>query len=172
MNKFNIIWVALVAVAIIAITGLLFPKTGEQIRTLAGMTNLDGLTISAADSGDGLIVGTTTGRTTTTKIISGTCNLTSISLGQIDATSTLVHWCNVTGVTTGDKVFGSPPTQALAAGSTTILAGPNMFGGLIFGAAGLASTSGRIAVPITNLTGAATGSYAGATTSYQYFIIR
>lgn len=87
----------------------------------------------------------------------GTCNLSSTA--SFGATSTLSHTCTATGVASGDRVFVTLPSAASA----------GTFGG--FAVSGATAGSGSITVVLQNLTGAATSSYAQATTSVMYWAV-
>jgi hypothetical protein len=163
--------IGLVIVAVIAIIALFIAvgsrstspiPTSEQ--DFGGMSNVDGLTITPTESTDGLKVGPASSATLNTKIISGTCTLTSYA--AISATSTQLHNCAITGVvTSGDRILVELP-------GGTALQGPGGFGSLVVAGATASSTAGNISVGILNLTGAATTSYPLASTSVPYFIFR
>lgn len=152
-------WVALVAVAIIAIVGFVFLSGGEK---LAGVTNYDSIETEGLALGDGCDnEGTTCVGTTHTKFLSGTCNLTQSTVGSFAASSSLEHFCAVSNVASGDKVFVVLP-RAAGTGSGSI--------GLV-PLTSYATTSGAIGVVLANFVGVATTSYAQATTSVTYWIV-
>lgn len=107
-----------------------------------------------------------TNGTAHSKFISGTCNATQSTVGSHAATSSKELFCAVTGVTSGDKVFVSLPPGAGAYSS----AGGSLLGGFTVNAA-YATTTGVIGFSVLNSVGAATSSYAQATTSVQYWVI-
>ena len=93
-------------------------------------------------------------------LIAGTCNLVQ-SFGAFAATTTKEHYCAVTGVSAGDKIFVSMPKAA----------------GVASGAAGFipvaayATATNMIGVALYNATGAATSTYPQASTSIPYWIV-
>ena len=120
------------------------------------------------------------GSTTPKDIINiggGTCNLTTGVAGgasgnnTFNASTTKMHYCAATGVRAGDQVFVTIPSAIAGQASSSVLAGPSLGLGL-FSAGATATTSDIIGVALMNLTGAATGSYAQATTGVQYLIFR
>jgi hypothetical protein len=115
-----------------------------------------GTSTSATTTSSGFQVGT---GTIVSKFLTGTCN--AISYAALSATSTLLHDCAVTGVSSGDKVFVTLPNTKTST-----------FGGFSVSNAGASSTANYISFHILNLTGAATSSYVGATTSVQYLVTR
>lgn len=98
-----------------------------------------------------------TNGTELTKFITGTCNAATTE-GALEASSTDDYTCTVTGAASGDKVFVSLPQNG------TVITGGFIVDHVV------ASTN-TITFGITNLTGAATTSFAQATTSVQYWVI-
>lgn len=142
-------WVALVAVAIIAIGGWLYPTASTL---LGGVSNYDEVDATA------IKVGGTNG-TRVGPIISTTCNLIQSSAGSHAATTTKEYFCAITGVSASDYVSAVLPQGAYAAS----------YGG--FGIAGAyATTTGFVGVQVINLTGTATSSFPLATTSVQVYV--
>lgn len=128
--------------------GVDFVKHGD----FSGITHLSGLEVGT----DGFAVGTSS-PTTITKILAGTCNL-STSQGALEATSTDDFYCAAPGVNPGDVIF----VQLPRAGATT--------GGGFVTEYAVATATDMIGVGIFNATGAATSSFAQATTSVNYFV--
>lgn len=143
------IWLAIAVAIVIALIGLVGGNQSEP--AVAGMSNLDGLTLVPVDSTDGLKVGSN--GSTNQEIKSTTCTLATTEL-PLEATSTDAFTCAITGVNTGDQVFVSLPSNS----------GSNL-GGFVVDSA--TAGSGTITVGITNLTGAATSSFPLATTTVQ-----
>jgi hypothetical protein len=123
---------------------------------LAGMSNFDGITITPAESGDGLKVGST--GTSVTKMITGTCNLSGYAGNDtIAADAIATTSCAVTGVlTSGDKVFVSLPATANS---------------VVVQAAVASSTAGNITVVLLNATSSA-NQVTRVGSSTQYWIVR
>ena len=92
-----------------------------------------------------------------TNVLENTCNAAIATL-PLAATSTQNATCTVTGARTGDKVFVSLPRIGIAAGAFLVTHA-------------VASTD-TITFGILNLTGAATSSFAQATTSVMYRVSR
>ena len=111
----------------------------------------------------------------------GKCNLTTgvTSTGDgagnntFNASTTKIHYCSAPGVRPGDQIIVTPPSGTLLTGvsSSSPLSGISLFGSLQFNGA-FATTSNVFGISITNWTGAATGSYAQATTGIPYLIVR
>lgn len=120
------------------------------------------------------------GSTTPKEIINisgGKCNLTTGQSGLTNsteafpATTTKMHFCAATGVRVGDQIWVTLPSGIEGGASSSPLTGLKSQGALIVAGA-TATTSDIIGVALTNLTGAATGSYTQATTGVQYLIFR
>lgn len=179
MNSANkIVWIALVAVAIIAIGGYSFPKQTGDILGAFGTRFPFGVgvgTTSPTTTG-ALVVG---GGTNTMGLRWGTCNLTTGKSGVGDgggplawgASTTLMHFCAATGVQSGDPIWITLPSSSGQLASSSPLAGPNNYGGIFFVGA-QATTSGSIGVLLANWTGVATSSYAQATTAVKWINFR
>lgn len=151
MNSEKKIWVALIAVAIIALAGWFYPTAKQAV--LSGVTNYDEVDATAIKIGgtNGSRVG---------PIIIGTCALLPANYSFAATTSVSVD-CAVTGVVTGDVVFAQFATTTSANGS----AGWNIVG------ASASTTSGFITLNVTNNTGTTAfipGSV-GSTTKYQVY---
>jgi hypothetical protein len=99
------------------------------------------------------------------KFISGTCNATQKSPGSHAATTSMQYYCAVTGAASGDKVFVSLPVGAGANADGAA----SLFGGFTVVSAN-ATSSNFIQFAIFNGTGAASTSFAQATTSVAYWI--
>lgn len=165
MSSIQRVWVALVAVAIIAVLGLFTPIGKSVVSNFGGITNYDSLTLLPTTATEGLKVGTTTGIAVFNQITSGTCTLQNYA-GSFTATTSLNHNCPATGVQAGDKVFVSLPIN-LALGVVT-QAGNSIY---VQGAAA-STTAGNITVTLFNNTGTATTSYSQATTSVTWYAVR
>ncbi len=111
-------------------------------------------------SSTGLMVGGGGGGTAITRILHGTCNLTSYAVLQ--ATSTGWHDCAVSGkgVSTSDGVL-----MQLTNNGTTSMP-------FVITAARASTTVGYIGAELLNLSGAGTSSYSLATTSVRYWIFK
>lgn len=93
----------------------------------------------------------------------GTCNLSQSAAGSHAATTSKELFCAVTGVQANDTVIVDLPRTAGFAGGLPA--------GFVVNTA-YATTTDVIAVSVVNLTGAASSSYAQATTSASYLIFR
>lgn len=148
MEKFKE-WSGVVALVILAIV-LLTPHTTK----LGGATNYDEVDATA------IKVGGTNG-TRLGPVISTTCNLSQSTAGSHAATTSKEYFCAVSGVSAGDTVIvGLPAAAGASTGGIS-----SIFGGFSVNGLGYATTSGTIGVQIMNNTGAATSSFAQATTS-------
>lgn len=150
MQSSTKIWVALIAVAIIALGGYAYPQV--QAR-LGGVTNYDEVDATAIKIGgtNGSRIG---------PVISGTCNLLGMD-ASATATTSSPYDCAVTGVVSGDTVIAT-------LGTTSLTANLVKNGWFIVGAKA-SSTSGFITIQIANYTGgAATPStqQVGSSTNY------
>ncbi|MFA6404937.1 MAG: hypothetical protein WCW03_02980 [Candidatus Paceibacterota bacterium] len=144
-----------------------------NISTAGNITTTDGgtLTVSGlATLGNAsttlLSVGGSTG-TTMSQILKGTCNLSTTVLNLPLATSTKPFQCSVANVASGDLVFVTLPSDGGSLGGTP---------GLIMTYAKASSTATYIevglAIPFGSDSSVATSSFALATTSVSYFIVR
>ena len=106
--------------------------------------------------GNGLQIGSA--GTITAKIISGTCNASITSL-PVQASSTVTATCAVPNAAAGDKVFVTLPAAT-----------PNVFSGFDVQSGGV--SAGQISFQFLNNTGAASSSFATATTGVQYLIVK
>lgn len=167
-EKFKALWVALIAVAIIAITGLFTPAGSSVMQTVGavtGVTNYDNLGVLSLKVGSGCNNGNTYSGCTGTKVskmLRGTCNVTQNVPGSFVASSTALFFCTVTGVASGDNVFVSLP---VGAGT------PASQGQGFHVVSAFATTSNQIGMILSNDIGAATSSFAQATTSVAYWIV-
>lgn len=179
MNKIHE-WVN--TILIIIVGALVLVGGNDQSVALGGITNFD-----QVDAADGFSVdGTTiisgagnfslsgsntltlgTSGTAHTKFISGSCNASQKTPGSLSATTTGEFYCAVTGAASGDKVFVSLP---IGAGPNSAGAGSGGQGGFI-AAASYATSSNFIGFDIYNGTGAATSSFAQATTTVTYWVV-
>lgn len=157
-NKVNTI--GLVVVAVIAIIALFVGIGSQSLPSyeLAGMSNVDGLTITPVDTGDGLVVGST--GSTITKIITGTGSLIGPNYTSLAASSSIPFDIAVTGVVSTDKVFAQFATSS-AVGAGWLITG-----------ASASTTSGYITLGVVNNTGAAATIPASVASTTKYFIIR
>lgn len=172
MNSQKYLWVALIAVGIIAIAGVYLAVENTPASTTAGsiegITNYGNLGVKQLKIGQGCSSEFTYAGCTGTavnKILQGTCNAVQYTPGSFAATSTTQQfYCPVAGVVAGDNVSVSLPAGA----------GANAFGagspylGFILVSASASSTAGFIQFSISNQTGAATSSFTQATTSIAY----
>ena len=92
-------------------------------------------------------------------LLSGTCNLATRE-GALEATSTDESICAAPGVQAGDIIFGHFPNRSVTG-----------LGGILIEYA-VATTADQFGVGLFNATGAATSSYAQATSSFQWFAVR
>ena len=125
---------------VIATAGIFFPvQTNKVVQELGriGTQFPHGITVGLPDQSP----------TNIENIITGTCTLIQNHPGPLVASSTMVHWCDVTDAAAGDIVLASPQVQTASA-SSSILAGPNLFGSISVVGTGMSSTTGRIAVTL------------------------
>jgi len=168
MNK-NYIVIAIVALILgIAIGAVVGGNNQPQNSPIVGgMTNLDGLTITPVDSGDGLTVGSS--GTNVSFIASGTCTLVTGAGGTDEshtASTTEPYDCAVTGAVSGDDVL----MQFATSTETT----STVSSGWVIVGAKASTTSGYITANILNFSGgtraiSASGQIASTTT---YLILR
>lgn len=149
------LWVALIAVAIIALAGLFTPaasKLQQDVTNYGGVTNYDELDATA------LKIGGTNG-SRVGPIIVGTCSLATYANYTLAASTTVAMDCPVTGVVSGDNV------QLEFATSTAV------FGGWTIVGASASTTAGHIEVRVLNQTGASAliPNSIASTTMYQVF---
>jgi hypothetical protein len=153
------LWVALIAVAIIAIGGYMYPHVQQAIQQVGGVSNYDTLGLSGLQVGTGCnnSFGSCTG-TTIARINTGQCFIKPYAT-TIAASSTAVVDCQATaavgsitgttaalaGVTLGDNVVAtlSTTTAGVAAAS----------GGIVITGASASTTAGYITETISNLSG-------------------
>lgn len=143
--------------AVLALLTALSEKPSSVNEVLAGMSNLDGLTITPAETGDGLKIGSS--GSTVTKLISGTCSIIAQSYTMAASTSLPVD-CAVTGAVSGDAVFARFATSS-----------PTGEGWLV-AQSSASTTSGFITMRIVNNTGASAVIPASIASTTQYLIIR
>lgn len=150
-------WASAVIVAVVvAIFG------GHSFGAISSpATNLDFLQLSQGlQLPAGPSVSTTLWGSQIQGLFSGTCTAT-FSGTSLAATSTGQFFCPVTGVLSGDKVH-----VTLGAGARSGA------GAWLTAVDGYATTTGFIGFDIANWTGAATTSFAQATTAVQYWVAR
>lgn len=160
-------WIALIVVAIIAIIGCFTPVGKTLFGTVGTWTNYYGISSAQSRTGPGCDDGfSTCNGTTISAILTGTCNAT-FSGSSLAATSSGQFYCSASGVAAGDKVFVMLPVGAGAnsQGASSLYGGFNAH-------TGYATTTNVIGFNIENFTGTATSSFAQATTSIQYYVIR
>lgn len=157
------IGIGIIAVLALVIGILAYTKPEVESLGFNPATNFDfvqisqGLQIPAGPS-----VSTSGQGTTVQGVFHGSCDVTQATVGSFAATTSARFFCSVAGVQAGDEVHVELPLAAgINSGST----------GFVVNSAG-ATTSNAISVDIANLTGAATSSFAQATTSVKYLIIR
>lgn len=153
-----------ISVAIVVVGNLSKQQTTAPIIVDSGDSNNP--TVDHFLSLDGWVkVGTTT-PTALSNIVAGTCTAT-FSSASLAATSSGQFFCTATGVRASDKVLVQLPAGA----SANAQGAGSIYGGFVTSGA-YATTSNRIGFNITNLTGAATTSFAQATTGIQFFVFR
>lgn len=166
--KTTSLWVALIAVAIIAIVGLFTPAAQQISQFVGGITNYDSVETAGLAVGSGCDnEGSTCTGTTVTQVLEGTCNPTQAAKGSHAATTSLQFFCAVSGVVAGDRVTVIPPVGAGA----NISGAGSIYGGFVVNGA-YATSSDFIGFNVLNLTGAATTSYPQATTTWAYKVTR
>lgn len=146
------LWVALIAVAILALGGYYYPTVKGSVETaFGGVTNYDEVDATALKIGgaNGSRVG---------PIIATTCNAAIATL-PLAASSTATATCAVTGVAAGDIVTVFIP------GTTSFSA----WGGLFVG--GATPSTNTITFQYFNGSGAATSSFPLATTSVAVVVM-
>lgn len=161
------LWIAVIAVAIIAIGGYFYPKA---VAFVGGITNYDTVSASGIQIGSGCNngFGVCTG-TLVSRVNTGFCNIQANSNTVTASTSKAVDCVNVagtapgtalSGITAGDKCF-------LQEATTT---SPNSTSGLILLGASASSTSGFITANVfaygTNFTWTAL-----ASSSWPYYCV-
>lgn len=156
------------SLAVAGATGVLaniFAATSTTATsTFSGGVTISSLGVTGTASSSALIVGS---GTSIARILAGTCN-PEITAGRLPlATSSQPFQCTVTGAVSGDKVFVSLPSDGgTLAGTFPIL----------LTAAKASSTADYIEIylahPTDGVSAAATSSFALATTSVQYMIVR
>ena len=176
MTSLKNVWVALIAVAIIAIGAYYYPSVKSTTNGLFGSTSCGsitclegGLRLVTDAGGDfesdvaAVFGGTFTlgsSGTALSQLQKGSCNLLTAG-ATVTATTTKQFDCAVTGVISTDTVF--------ATGTSTIAAN----GGVMFISGATASTTnGFITVWVTNLTGANNTVPLGIASSTKYLILR
>lgn len=97
----------------------------------------------------------------------GKCNVSQTTSGSQAATTTAEFTCAVTGVKAGDTIVGDMP---VGAGNNPNGSG-STYGGFVLVAA-YATSTGVVAFQIANYSGAATSSFAQATTGVEYLDLR
>lgn len=97
----------------------------------------------------------------------GSCNLSQSTAGSHAATTSKEYFCAYTGARAGDTVIAElpPGAGAYTSGASSI------FGGFVINSA-YATTSNVIGLTMMNNTGAATSSFAQATTTVRLHILR
>jgi hypothetical protein len=148
-------WVALVAVVIIAIGGYFFPASSKLAGNVSP-TDISATNFTEVTASNGILIGSA--GTGINQLLHGTCTATVYA--SLAATSSQLADCTVAGALPGDHVFVALPNSANA-GENFAIAG-----------SAASSTAGHIAFTIENLTGAATSSYAQATTGVEYLDLR
>ena len=187
--KEKILWVVAIIAFVLGIWGLFLPimpyipspatvtnSVIQEFGAIGGILAEQYIPYVRYNGGYKTELSLSVGSTTPKDIINisgGTCTLTTDrGNGNVfAASSTRMHYCAATGVRVGDQVWVTLPSAIPGQASSSILAGLNLFGGLSIAGA-IATTSDIIGVALTNMTGAATGSYAQATTGVPYLIFR
>lgn len=145
------VWVALIAVAIIAAGGYLFPKAAAGL--FGGVTNYDEVDASALRIGG-------TNSTRLGLLTFGTCNLIASSY-TVAATTTVAMDCAITGATPTDGIFGQFAT------STQIGSG-----GWSIRGASASSTAGFATFSVVNGTGASNVIPASIASTTKFILLR
>lgn len=165
------IWVALIAVGIIAIASL-FVAVGHTssiaLGSTSGVTNFSKLGVAQIKIGSGCDDGfkyAGCAGTSLNKFLQGTCNAIQIIPGSFAATTTQQFYCTVAGVVAGDNVRVSLPV-----GSGVNASGPGSPSAGFEPVSATATSTNAIQFTIANLTGAATSSFPQATTSLSYTV--
>lgn len=143
------IWVALIAVAIIAIVGLVNPAQGIKFQ---GVTNYDEVDATAIKIGGSS--GSRLG-----PIISSTCSLIANSF-TVAASTTVAMDCAVTGVVAGDIVFAQFASSSPIVGN-----------GWAVDQVSASSTSGFITLLVTNNVGASAVMPASIASTTRYLVL-
>lgn len=110
---------------------------------------------------------TTTNRSTISGMQFGTCTAVMVSTTSLGTNQSAGFVCSATGVAANDNVRITLPAGAGAAFGAP--SSPN--GGFVLGGA-VATSTGIIGFTVTNLTGSASSSFAQATTSVQWQVMR
>lgn len=154
MSSTQKIWLALIAVAIIAVIGLFTPSVVNKVSKLAGgVTNYDEVDATALKIGgaNGSRVG---------PVIAGIGAI--VGNVPMAATSTKSFDIAVTGVVSGDTVFAQPATTSVATSTGTGQASFAIQG------ASASTTSGFITITVVNngTSTTAVSNYLASSTSY------
>ena len=163
-NKQNITLSGVLLALLLGVIGLIGGNTQsvpQSTNLLGGMTNLDGLTITPVDSGDGLKIGSSGDLVAAHEF--STCAPTFSSADMI-ATSSAIGICTDSSFTTSDKVLA---TQRFT-GATTGLPTEGLFPALSI----IATTTGQFGILVTNYTGAASTSINAIYRTYSYQLER
>ncbi len=143
------IWVALIAVAIIAIGGYFFPTALKSV--FGGVTNYDEVDTTALKVGgaNGSRIG---------PVITSTCSLIAASF-TVTASTTAYMDCAVTGVVSGDGVFAQFATSSA------------IFNGWSVASASASTTSGFLTIGVSNGTGANNVIPASVASSTKFIVL-
>jgi len=168
MTSLQKVWVALIAVAIIAIIGCFTPVGQTAVQQVAGdigsATNYTKLGVAQLKIGSGcdseFKYSGCTG-TAVNKLLQGTCNLSQNVSSSFAASTTQLFLCTATGVASGDNADVTLPQGAGL---------PATPGGGFHVVSAFATTSNVLGVILSNESGAATSSFKQATTSVSYLI--
>lgn len=156
MNSTRNIWVALIAVAILALGAYAFPKATQQV-----VEHVAGGITTGTNFKFGISVGNTTTLgvvpTNIAKVLASTCSLIAPSF-TVAASTTVAMDCAVTGAVSGDKVI------AQFASSTAT------FGGWQITGASASTTSGFITLNVYNAIGVSSLIPASLASSTTYWL--
>lgn len=163
MTKIQNIAFWVIAVIVIGLLLSQLAGSGNPTQNVSGVYNQ----VQSFFDQAGLRIGK--GAHTVTYFDNTTCNLTQSVIGSFAASSTKEHWCAVSGVRAGDSVRILLPHPSDGSSNAYLAKGLGSGFDVI---TAFATTSDVIGIDITNNSGAATSSYAWATTSVKVHIER
>lgn len=177
-NSNKNIWIALIVVAIIAISGLLFPKATQNALGRVGTAFPNGLCVGSNCSSTQGAMTTGASGTAFTQVNGGTCDLAALASEYptiMVASSTAIFTCSATGVVAGDKVMVNPGLYPTGSATTTWSAfGLGSFTGVkgIRFVSASSTAANTISVELANQTGVATSSFIQATSTWSWWSFR
>lgn len=154
MNSIQKLWVALIAVAIVAVLGLFTPAGSavqNAVNSFGGVTNYDEVDATAMKIGgaNGSRLG---------PIIAGSCSLIAPSF-TVAASTTVSMDCAVTGVVTGDTVFADFATSTVTGNGWAV------------DGSSASTTSGFVTLRVTNWTGTSSVIPASIASTTDYLVL-